>query len=155
MKPGEMLNTLLVLAVTGHAGQYDKAGKPYILHCLAVMHKLGSDDEELNCIAVGHDLFEDTDITAAELKEKGVSDRVIQGIKNLTKIPGETNDEYMLRVKSSIDSIKVKMSDLEHNSDIRRLKGLTEKDFKRLVKYNFMYADLKETLENYGHDHST
>jgi (p)ppGpp synthase/HD superfamily hydrolase len=149
LKQGEQLSKMLVLAVTRHAGQYDKAGKPYILHTLAVMHKLRTDDEELNCIAVGHDLVEDTGTTFAELKELGFTDRVIEGIRNLTKFPGETYEEYMERVKSSPDSIRVKLCDLQHNSDIRRLKGLTEKDFKRLQKYNRMYLELKEALNSY------
>lgn len=151
MKRGEMLNSMLVLAVTRHAGQYDKAGKPYILHVLAVMHKLRTEDEELNCIALGHDLIEDTDTTFAELKEKGFTDRIINGIRNLTKIPGETTEEYMARVMSSVDSIRVKLCDLQHNSDIRRLKGLTEKDFKRLQKYNKMYLELKAALSEHSY----
>jgi (p)ppGpp synthase/HD superfamily hydrolase len=142
---------MLVLAVTRHAGQYDKAGKPYILHVLAVMHKLRTEDEELNCIALGHDLIEDTDTTFAELKEKGFTDRIINGIRNLTKIPGETTEEYMARVMSSVDSIRVKLCDLQHNSDIRRLKGLTEKDFKRLQKYNKMYLELKAALSEHSY----
>lgn len=146
MKKGEMLDKMLVLAVTRHAGQFDRGGRPYILHTLAVMHKLRSDDEELNCIAVGHDIVEDTNTTYAELREMGFSERVIQGIRNLTKVPGETNEEYLARVKSSIDSIRVKLCDLQHNSDIRRLKGLTEKDFVRLQKYNKMYLELKVAL---------
>lgn len=149
MEQFEQLNAMLVLATTRHAGQYDKAGKPYILHALAVMHKLRSEDWELNCIALGHDLIEDTSTTFAELKEMGFSDRVIEGIRNLTKFPGETTEEYLERVKSSPDSIRVKLSDLQHNSDIRRLKGLTEKDFKRLQKYNRMYLELKEALNSY------
>jgi len=148
MKQGEYLNAMLVLTTTRHAGQYDKAGKPYILHALAVMHKLRTEDEELNCIALGHDLVEDTGTTFAELKEMGFSDRIIDGIRNLTKFPGETSEEYMIRVKSSPDSIRVKLCDLQHNSDIRRLKGLTEKDFKRLQKYNKMYVELKEALSD-------
>ena len=148
LKQGEQLNAMLVLAVTRQSGQKDKAGKPYILHTLAVMHKLRTDDEELNCIAVGHDLVEDTGTTFAELKEMGFTDRVINGIRNLTKFPGETQAEYMARVKSSPDSIRVKLCDLQHNSDIRRLKGLTEKDFKRLQKYNAMYLELKDALNS-------
>ena len=74
LKQGEQLNAMLVLAVTRHSGQKDKAGRPYILHTLAVMHKLRTDDEELNCIAVGHDLVEDTGTTFAELKEKSLID---------------------------------------------------------------------------------
>lgn len=151
MKRGEMLNAMLVLATNNHAGQYDKAGKPYILHVLAVMSKLNSDDEELNCIAVGHDLIEDTDVTFLTLKNMGFTERVNQGIRNLTKFPGETSDEYMARVKSSLDSIRVKMCDLEHNSDIKRLKGLTEKDFERLKKYQRMYAELKSEMESHIH----
>lgn len=146
MKKGEMLDKMLVLAVTRHAGQFDRGGRPYILHTLAVMHKLRSDDEELNCIAVGHDIIEDTNTTYTELREMGFSERVILGIKNLTKVPGESNEEYLDRVKSSQDSIRVKLCDLQHNSDIRRLKGVTEKDFARLQKYNRMYLELKIAL---------
>ena len=52
-----MLSNMLVLATNAHAGQTDKAGKPYILHCLKVMHYLKSEDEELMCIALGHDII--------------------------------------------------------------------------------------------------
>ena len=46
------------------------------------------------------------------------------------------------------DSILVKLADLRHNSDIRRLKGLTEKDFTRMQKYHRMYIALSERLED-------
>lgn len=67
LKKGEMLSKMLVIATNAHAGQFDKGGKPYILHCLAVMNLLDSSDEELLCIAVGHDVIEDTAITYQEL----------------------------------------------------------------------------------------
>lgn len=44
MTRGEMLGKMLVLATTGHAGQFDKGGKPYILHPLAVMNILNTYD---------------------------------------------------------------------------------------------------------------
>ena len=68
MKNGEMLSTMLVLATQKHFCQYDKGGKPYILHPLRVMYQLKTDDEELNCIALGHDLVEDTDVTYSMLR---------------------------------------------------------------------------------------
>jgi (p)ppGpp synthase/HD superfamily hydrolase len=151
MKKGELLNKMLVLTVNRFEGRYDKAGKPYILHCLAVMYKLNSDDEELNCIAIGHDLIEDTKTTYAELREMGFTERIIDGIRRLTKVPGQTSEEYIAGVKESLDSIRVKLSDLEHNSDIKRLKGLSEKDFERLKKYQWMYVDLKAELETHIH----
>jgi hypothetical protein len=40
------------------------------------------------------------------------------------------------------------MSDLRHNTDIRRLKGVTEKDIARLAKYNQFYLELLAQLPN-------
>jgi hypothetical protein len=42
--------------------------------------------------------------------------------------------------------MKVKLADLRHNSDIRRLKGVTEKDIRRVEKYHKMYLQIKEKL---------
>ncbi len=144
MKTGEMLNTMLVLATNKHAGQYDKGGLPYILHPLKVMYYLKSTDEELQCIALGHDLVEDTDVTYAELKALGFTDRVIDGIRCLTKERGETYEEYKAKVKSNPDAVKVKKCDLRHNTDIRRLKGVTEKDLARISRYQMFYHELEQ-----------
>lgn len=142
MKRGELLNKMLVLATNRHAGQFDRGGNPYILHPLKVMYYLKSDDEELQCIALAHDLIEDTDTTFAELQDMGFTHRVIDGIKALTKMPGESYDDYKTRVKSNRDAVKVKMCDLRHNTDLRRLKGVTEKDMARMEKYHRFYMEL-------------
>lgn len=39
------------------------------------------------------------------------------------------------------------MADLQHNSDVRRLKGITEKDIARMSKYLKMYTALKNAME--------
>jgi (p)ppGpp synthase/HD superfamily hydrolase len=140
---GKQLNDMLVLVTTRFDGITDKGGLPYVLHCLKVMHQLRSEDEELLCIALGHDLVEDTDTTYEELRKLGFSERVIDGIRAMTKVPGETNDEYLARIKANFDAVRVKLSDLRHNSDIRRLKGVTEKDVRRIEKYHKMYLELK------------
>jgi (p)ppGpp synthase/HD superfamily hydrolase len=147
MKKGEMLAKMLVCATNAHAGQFDKGGVPYILHPLKVMHYLKSDDEELMCIALGHDVIEDTDVTYKDLRDLGISERVISGIASLTKVPGETIDEYKSKVFSNKDAMLVKMCDLRHNSDIRRLKGVTEKDIVRMEKYHRFYMELVSKLE--------
>ncbi len=149
MKKGEMLNKMIVFAATKHDGQYDRGGNPYILHPLSVMYLLDSKDEELQCIAVGHDLVEDTGVTWKELEDLGFSTRVILGIKCLTKIPGETYEEYKNKVKSNIDAIKVKIADLKHNTDIKRLKGTSSKDIARMEKYLILYLELEDCLANY------
>ena len=145
---GEQLAKMLLLATTRHAGQFDKGGSPYILHCLKVMHYIKSDDEELQCIALGHDLIEDTcsslDAGMLELMHHGFSNRIISGIAALTKVDGQTYEQYKDIVKANPDAVKVKMADLRHNTDIRRLKGLREKDFERIEKYHRFYIELKE-----------
>ena len=147
MKRGEALNKMLVLTTTKFDGIFDKGGTPYILHCLKVMYYLKTDDEELQCIGLGHDLVEDTDVTYQLLREMGFTERVITGIRAMTKVPGETNDEYMERIKANHDAIRCKLSDLRHNSDIRRLKGVTEKDVARMVRYHEFYLDLKSVQQ--------
>jgi (p)ppGpp synthase/HD superfamily hydrolase len=147
MKRGEMLDKALLIATNAHHGQFDKGGTPYILHPLKVMHYLKSMDEELMCMALLHDVVEDTNVTYVELREQGISERVIAALKCLTKQPGQTLEEYKEVIFSSTDAMKVKMADLRHNSDIRRLKGVTEKDLARMAKYHLFYLEIKARLE--------
>lgn len=148
MQGGGQLSRMLALAVSRHDGQFDKGSKPYILHPLKVMHYLKTDDEELMCIALGHDLLEDTfkcvEDGVAVLRHHRFSERVIAGILALTKLPGESYDDYKVRVMANSDAIQVKMADLRHNSDIRRLKGVSAKDIERIEKYHRFYLELKE-----------
>lgn len=142
-KRGEMLNKMLVLAANAHAGQYDKGGHPYILHPLAVMNLVESKEEEILCIALGHDLVEDCGITYFDLRETyGFTERIIDGIRCMTKVPGETYDEYKIKLKANADAVTVKIADLTHNTDIRRLKGVREKDMQRMERYFHLYMEL-------------
>ena len=143
MKKGELLGKVLVLATNAHAGQFDRGGNPYILHPMKVMHYLKSDDEELQCMALLHDVVEDTKTTWDDLRDIGCTERVINGVKALTKMPGESYDQYKEGVFANPDAMKVKMADLRHNTDIRRLKGVTEKDIIRMEKYNRFYLELQ------------
>lgn len=140
------LAKMLVYATVGHDGQFDKGGKPYILHPLKVMHYLKTDDEELMCIALGHDLIEDAGWTAKTFLDEGFSERVVAGIVAMTKVKGESYEDYKARVKANPDAVLVKMADLRHNTDIRRLKGVTEKDLARTKKYHEFYLELMETV---------
>lgn len=147
MKKGQMLGAMLVLATNAHAGQFDKGGNPYILHPLKVMHYLKSSDEELMCIALGHDVVEDTRTTWADLEAAGMSARVVAGIRALTKMPGQSYAEYKEAVFANPDAMRVKLADLRHNTDIRRLKGVTEKDIERMAKYQRFFLEIQARLE--------
>lgn len=156
MKNGELLSKAIVFATNSHAGQFDKGGYPYILHCLAVMNLLNfdgynmsaSDKEEIQCAAILHDVVEDTSATYADLKELGMTDNVIQFVKNVTKIPGETLEEYKLRVFSARGSVLIKEADLTHNSDIKRLKGISDKDIARMAKYHQFYMEIQKVKQS-------
>lgn len=153
MQKGEMLSRMLEHATWCHAGQFDKAGMPYILHPLKVMHYLKTEDEELMCIALGHDLLEDcSDKTNfVTLMDIGMSKRVVDGILALTKEKGQTYNEYKTRVLSSEDAMRVKLCDLRHNTDIRRLKGVTEKDLQRTQRYYKFYTEIEYKLKEIEH----
>lgn len=141
-----LLSEAIKFAVTKHDGQFDKGGNAYILHVLAVHSFLNSTDAELQAIAVLHDVIEDTDATFDDLKAIGMTDRVIAGVRAMTKMQGQTAEEYMEAVCSNRDAMIVKLADLRHNSDIRRLKGVTEKDIRRIEKYHKMFLEISNRL---------
>lgn len=146
MKKGEMLGKAIKIAVDAHEGQ-QAAGLPYILHVLKVMHYTKTQDEEVQCIAVLHDSVEDNkNVTFVDLMMQGMSLRVVEGVRALTKMPGQTLDEYKAIVKANKDAVLIKMADLRHNSDIRRLKGVTQKDIERTAKYHQFYLELQQEL---------
>ena len=64
----------------------DKAGRPYILHCLEVMNGVKHyNDDELSAAAVLHDIIENTDIEFKTLRDAGFSSRVIDLVSLLTR----------------------------------------------------------------------
>ena len=64
----------------------------------------------------------------------------------MTKQRGQSYEEYKAQVKANKDAIRVKMADLTHNSDIRRIKDAGQKDFDRTMKYRAFYAELSELV---------
>lgn len=147
LTPAQELALAIKLAAEGHLNQKDKGGNPYILHPIKVMHYLKTDDFQLMAIGVMHDLLEDTEMIAADLVLMGFSQRVISGTVLLTKTPGQTPEAYMSGILSSYDAIRVKLCDLRHNTDVRRLKGIGHKDLLRIQKYHDMYVRLKQAKE--------
>lgn len=144
MNTAEMLSSAIMLATAKHHGQYDKGGLPYSLHPLKVMHYLKSDDFELMAIAVLHDVVEDCGVTYDELREIGMSERVIIGVRGMTKVPGESEEDAFNRLTFNTDIIRVKKCDLRHNMDARRLKEVSPKASARMDRYCKLYWRLKD-----------
>lgn len=146
----QVLSNAIALAAEKHKFQFDKGGQPYILHPLKVMHYLKTDDHELMAVAVLHDVVEDCDVTFADLEAMGMTPRIINALRLLTKVPGQTPEEYLEGILTNVDAMRVKLADLRHNSDIRRLKGVTAKDLARLDKYTKMHHVISNHLTKMG-----
>lgn len=126
-----------------HQGQFDKAGVEYILHPIEVAMSEYLTNDTQRAMALLHDTLEDTETTYQELLDEfGVE--IAEGVYILSHRDGETYQEYIHRIKSSCNSnvIRVKIADLDHNSDLSRIKNVTEKDIKRKEKYEKAKFDL-------------
>ena len=133
------------IASKAHKGQKDKGGEDYFKHPLAVSNKLSGEKDKI--VALLHDVIEDTDVTVNDLREHGFSYVVVFAVQVITKKADEDYEEYLNRVKQNPIALRVKIADMEHNSDISRIKNPTEKDLKRLEKYRIRLKELRETLE--------
>ncbi len=146
----EQLAKAIKLAAIVHQDQFDKGGKPYILHPLHLMQQLLF-DIELATIAVLHDVVEDSNgsITIQALENQWFSKRVCSAIELLTHKKGESYYDYIGGICTNIDAIRVKRKDLEHNSDITRLKGIRPKDIERIEKYHSAFLRLGRARDNF------
>jgi hypothetical protein len=64
----------------------------------------------------------------------------------LTHKKGETYEEYIREISWDENAIRIKLADLKDNSDITRLKGISEKDIARMAKYHKAYTYLKSFI---------
>ena len=133
----DMMNLLekaIALAVEAHAGMVDKQGKPYILHPLHLMMQMETAEEMIT--AVLHDVIEDTRITLADLRQQGFPQVILEALTLLTHDTATTSyEDYVAAIKPNSLARKVKLADLTHNMDVRRLPTMKEKDYGRLQKY--------------------
>ncbi len=127
------LERAIALAAVAHEGQVDKAGAPYILHVLRVMLRLTTPPERM--AAALHDIVEDCGWTLDRLRAEGFPEEVIAGVDAVTRRDSESYEEFVLRAKAHPIGRRVKLADLEDNSDVTRLSGITERDQARLEKY--------------------
>lgn len=141
-----LFTTALEIACRAHKSQYDKQGKPYIMHVLRVAHGLDSTDEELMAIAVLHDTVEDGHETYNSLEKAGMTARVIEGVRGLTHNPGVEYMDYIRAMRGKPDCLRVKRRDLLDNSNFLRLPGANEKDLSRMVKYILAFRMVEEML---------
>lgn len=133
----EKLAEALWFAVSAHAGQFDKAGFPYVLHPIRVSEAVESDNEKI--VALLHDVVEDTDITLAQVYERfgGQIAQAVLAMTKQTKAGGsETYREYLDRIREEPMAVAVKLADMADNSRPERIAGLSvQKQVRLVAKY--------------------
>ncbi|MEY9488582.1 (p)ppGpp synthase/HD superfamily hydrolase [Streptomyces calvus] len=130
-------------ARAAHAGQTDKAGRPYAEHLRAVAEGVrarGGDEEQI-AAAWLHDAVEDDRLTEQWLREAALTQRTRDIVLAVTKRSGEPPEAYAARILATPGALLVKEADLAHNADPARLAVLDEATRTRLAgKYTRMRA---------------
>ena len=121
------------ISMMAHKGQYDKGGDPYFLHPQYVADHVNT--AEAKCVAYLHDVLEDTNITAGDLLRLKIPESIVKSVVSISKSPHEGYFHYLKRLKKDKIARIVKIQDLKHNSQFRRLNHITLEDIKRVIKY--------------------
>ena len=99
----------------------DKGGYPYVFHPFYLATQM--DDEESTCAALLHDVVEDhgARYSFAYLEQAGFPESVIHALRLLTHTACVPYMDYVKELAKDPISRKVKLADLKHNLDARRL----------------------------------
>ena len=109
----QYLHKAIIIACEAHQGQSSINGEPYILHPLRLLIKAKSNEERI--IAILHDVIEKTNISLADLKNKGFDQNIISSIDSLSRRGGESYVDYIGRLMQNRISVKIKLLDLADN----------------------------------------
>ena len=121
------------IAYDAHKNQVDKSGMPYIYHPIHLAEQMP--DEATVCVALLHDVAEDTDITLENLRSEGFGKEIMDALELMTHDENVPYMEYIRRIKDDPVAKKVKLADLAHNSDLTRLDNVDENALKQVEKY--------------------
>ena len=129
----ELTKKAMKISFEAHKNQVDKNGIPYIYHPIHLAEQM--EDENTICVALLHDVVEDTDITFEELQKIGFNDEIIEALKLMTHDVNVPYMDYVREIKNNQIAAKVKLADLKHNSDLTRLDVIDENAKQRVEKY--------------------
>lgn len=156
----EMQRALLIAAsraaaIAAHAGVVNRYnGEPYIEHprrvvghadrLLAAEQDLGADQWAVAVSAAWlHDVLEDTDVSAEDLRDAGVTGGVLEVVELLTRRDDVPASVYYERICEHRLARIVKLADLADNTDPVRRAALEPRHARRLaVRYVSAYEAL-------------
>lgn len=143
---------VLRIAVKAHEGQIDKTGLPYILHPVRVAERLRARGMPLWIVHAGllHDVIEDTDLTADDMKAAGVLPSTVAVVEGVTrdKSDGKTYHEWVQGMVGNPIVATLKYEDASDN--LVRNESLISEDPKKAAslrkKYNRVLDTLRDSL---------
>ncbi len=109
------------IAEAAHAGQLDKAGRPYMEHVSRVANAVSRLGEDHELVALLHDVVEDTKATFDDLARLRVPPRILAALDAITKRAGEPYDFSVSRAAADPLARAVKLADNADNSREDRL----------------------------------
>jgi Family of unknown function (DUF6508)/HD domain len=140
------LDQVEALARRAHAGQVDKAGRPYAEHLAAValgVARAGGDEEQI-AAAWLHDSLEDGALREEWLAGAALSARTKELVRAMTKRPGEDPRAYAARIRAVPGARAIKDADMAHNRSPERLAVLDPRTRARLRQ---KYARMRRLLD--------
>lgn len=157
----ELIGRAFDLACEKHAGQLRKSGEPYVIHPIAVAEILAGLGMDEKTIVAGllHDVVEDTDYTAEELRSDFGEEveLLVDGVTKLASLKFESKEErqaetlrkMFLAMSKDIRVLIIKLSDRLHN--IRTINYMTHEKIQEKCKETLeIYAPLASRLGIYS-----
>jgi GTP pyrophosphokinase len=156
-KEVNQLKKAYVYAARAHKGQTRRSGEPYLSHPLEVASMLADMKLDSTTLLAGllHDVLEDTDITAVDLREnfgQEVAD-LVEGVTKMSRVQesspevrqAETIRKIILTMINDLRVIFIKLADRTHN--LKTLKFLPEDKQKQIAKETLdIYAPIANRL---------
>lgn len=145
----EQMVMALVFAAEKHKDQM-YGDKPYLYHLYQVDNLVtriyakvsspsepfskepGDEVDNLRAIAFLHDVIEDTDATYEDLYDAGFNEHVVQAVGMLSKVDGESYEQYIEGVLTNELARKVKLCDTSANL----MNSIQEGNAYRINKYS-------------------
>ena len=112
-----LTNKAMKLAYTAHHGQTDTGGLPYIFHPFHLAEQMT--DEITVCVALLHDVVEDTPVTLEEL-EKEFPKEVTEALRLLTHEEGTDYFDYVRAIRENPVAKAVKLARIPASETRRR-----------------------------------
>lgn len=139
----KLTNKAMQIAYMAHHSQTDCNGIPYVFHPYHLAEQM--DDEISCCVALLHDVAEDTEVTLDELG-KDFPQEIIEALKLLTHEKDTDYFDYVRRIKDNPIAKKVKLADLAHNMDRTRIVDCSVVTAEKLAKWDEKYSKAMKIL---------